>query len=550
MDYDRNTAAWWKEPQVLFLLLIVFLAHFYRLDVVSVRGEEPRRIAIGQEMLRTGDWIVPQIQGEPVFFRPPLQNWLIGLSIAAHGGTSHWSVRFPGIMAVLLTCLLLYGYGRRYLGPLGAFSAAAAYATMAQVMELGKLAETETIFTFLICATLLTWHWGFTSGWSDSRLWMTAYAVAGLGALAKGLQAPVYLLTASALYLIWSGSWRRIFTVGHALGLLTFGVVFGLWFFPYLARMGWHNSVLTVVGETTMRLDYSDHDEVIRHLWLYPLWVLSCMLPWSLFLIGYVRSDLRAALGDASPMLRFAASAILISFPTCYAIPSANARYFMPLYPCVALLVGLVIERSILAAEGTSLRRHWTWMMAGTGLVLIGLALCFQFGPAVGITSPVLDAQPSQQLLLFTLATAALGCLILFYRRAVNEIPIMALAILFALTGSVVCQNMVRFNSIEVESPVAALKEKVPDDAPFYSFGPVNHRFAYYFDRPIRVISWTPPQTDLPSIDSYFCFEVDRPEKGPPSPLAFNWKKVGILWMDRYPHQKESFVIVGQRILP
>lgn len=548
MDGDRTNSPprWWKEPQLLCLLAVIFLSHFIRFDTVTIRGEEPRRIAIGQEMLRTGDWIVPKIQGDPVYFRPPLQNWLIALSIAVFGDLNHLSVRFPGMMAVLLTCGMLYAYGRQFVGPLGAFSAAAAYATMVQVLNLGRLAETESVFTCLVCVTLLTWHRGFTSGWSDWRLWTTAYALAGLGALAKGMQAPVYLFTTSAVYLWWVGSWRRFFTPAHLLGLVTFALVFSLWFVPYVARMGWDKGVLTVVGETTMRLDYSDRQEVIGHLLGYPLWVVSSMLPWSLLLLGYLRRDLRASLGPACPMIAFAACAALVSFPTCWAVPSANPRYFMPLYPCVALLVGVVIEHCLQASDGSSLRRHWTWGTCGVGVLLVGLAVVIAACKLFGVGARWLDAQPAIDWMVYVAVLAIAGCVHVGFCKAQCGVTVFASALVLALTGSLMFQNSIRAKSVDVESPVAALKQAVPENARFYSFEQANHRFAFYLNRHIARLDW--PSKDRVPAGSYFCFEVDRPEKTPPTALPFRWDKVAVLWMDRYPDQLESFVVVGRRV--
>ncbi len=548
-DSNRNAVtSWWREPQVLGLIVIVFLAHFYRLDVLSVRGEEPRRIAIGQDMLRTGDWIVPTIQDEPVLFRPPLQNWLIAGSIALFGQTDHWSVRLPGVTAVLLTCLMIYAYGRRFLGRVGAFSAAAAFATMVQVLSLGRLAETEAIFTCLICVTLLTWHWGCANGWPDWRLWMTAYALAGLGALAKGMQAPIYLFIASGAYLISTGQWRRFVSGAHVLGGLTFVAVFGPWFVAYAARMGLDNARLIVAGETTMRLDYRRPAEVFEHAWFYPLWVLSCMLPWCLCLPVYARRDFRASIGPAAPMVRFVALALLLSFPTCWIVPSANPRYFMPMYPCVALLIGLVIERSMEAAAGTLMRRHWTWFSTAAGVLVAVLALALLTGAPVPIPAKFLAAQPREQMLLFALTTLAAGSLVFAYRRAASAVPVFALAVVVALAGSIIFQNKLVRNSLDVESPVAALKERIPAEAPFYSFGQANHRFAFYFNRPIERIAASPEKSSLPPEGSYFCFDATSPEMAVKEGPRFAWEKIDILWMDRDAGQRESFVVVGRRI--
>src|SRR5262245_33061713 len=72
-------ARWWMELELGLLVLLVIGAFFVRMTDLSIRGEESRRALIAREMLQTGDFVVPRCQGVPLFSRPPLQNWLIGL---------------------------------------------------------------------------------------------------------------------------------------------------------------------------------------------------------------------------------------------------------------------------------------------------------------------------------------------------------------------------------------------------------------------------------------------------------------------------------------
>ena len=84
---------WWREWELGLLLLLAACFYTIRVTDLSIRGEESRRGRIAWEIWQTGDWIVPRIQGEPVFFRPPLQNWLIVLvGMRAEPSTSGPSV--------------------------------------------------------------------------------------------------------------------------------------------------------------------------------------------------------------------------------------------------------------------------------------------------------------------------------------------------------------------------------------------------------------------------------------------------------------------------
>jgi len=551
MDGDSRAVvrSWWREPAPYCLILVVLAAHFFRLNELSVRGEESRRFTIGWEMVQSGDWIVPRVQGEPVFYRPPLQNWLLGLSAWVCGTCEAWAVRLPGAMAVLATALLLYFYCRRFLSPLGAFTAGASFATMAQVLELGRLAETESLFTFLVSATLLVWHWGYMAGWPDLRMWMTAYFLAGLGMLAKGSQAPVYLAASTGVFLLWNRQWRRLFTLSHAAGLGTFVLVFGLWWVPYAVRMGPAAGWRIIVGDTALHVHF--RAEFFQHLWQFPLETLSCMLPWSVVLPLYVSGRLRRSLGPARPMLAFLVICLLATFPSCWLVAGGAPRYWMPLYPCAAALIGVVIQRGL---ESTALRQiRWCCLVVvaafGVLMVTAGVMAIVTSWPGI---RPTRFQQPWAHAACYALSMGPLGCLLLFWhrRRSATLFCMVVPAVWLALTNSIWILNYQDAKSFDIAAEVNRLKHILPPDAKLVSFGQVYHRFAYYLGRRIDNIRWPNQPDDLPEDITYFFF--DRGTEGGSSAaqkLPFAWEKLTDVVCARFRNAEVSAnVVVGRRI--
>src|SRR6516164_4161734 len=91
----RSRSRWWLEIELALVVIVAVAGYFSRMTDLSVRGEESRRGLIAQEMLRTGDWIVPRCQGIPLFSRPPLQNWLIAGMALVRGEVDAFCLRFP-----------------------------------------------------------------------------------------------------------------------------------------------------------------------------------------------------------------------------------------------------------------------------------------------------------------------------------------------------------------------------------------------------------------------------------------------------------------------
>ncbi|OYW13972.1 MAG: hypothetical protein B7Z55_16180, partial [Planctomycetales bacterium 12-60-4] len=237
-----EAAQWYREPQLWCAVLIATAIFLPRLTTLTIRGEESRRAVIAQEMIDTGDWIVPRTQGVVRLSRPPLQNWMIAGTALAIGEMNGWAIRLPGFACTVATVVLIYWYARRRLSPTTAFVAALAYGSMLQVLEQGRTGETEPVFTFMMAAALLLWHGGLSSGWRAVVYWSVGAAFAGLATLTKGLQGPLYFFASTWAYLILTGHWRGLLSVGHLCGVLSFTVVVGAWQIPFTLMMGLEDS--------------------------------------------------------------------------------------------------------------------------------------------------------------------------------------------------------------------------------------------------------------------------------------------------------------------
>ena len=147
-----------REWEFWALVTLATAIYFSRIADLPIRGEETRRAMVAWEILQSGDWIVPRQQGAPFLSRPPVGSWPIAWLVSATGDLSLVAVRLPSILATVLTTLLVYAYSRQFLSRLGALSSALVYCTFAQVLQLGRVAETEALFTLFVSAALFVWH--------------------------------------------------------------------------------------------------------------------------------------------------------------------------------------------------------------------------------------------------------------------------------------------------------------------------------------------------------------------------------------------------------
>ena len=94
-----------------------------------------------------------------------------------------------------------------------AFTAALAFATMLQVMELGRTAETDLVLTVFLTAGLFGWHYFYEIRKMPTAAWTLGYAAVALATLTKGPQAACLLfcddLSLSLLDKAISGVFRQ-----------------------------------------------------------------------------------------------------------------------------------------------------------------------------------------------------------------------------------------------------------------------------------------------------------------------------------------------------
>jgi 4-amino-4-deoxy-L-arabinose transferase-like glycosyltransferase len=199
----------------LVAALVALLAAVWLEAPGSHLGEpdEARYAEIPREMLASGDFVTPRLNGVPYFEKPPLLYWTNAVSFALFGETP-FAARLPTRLAGTGTALLLaFAVGRlrgRREGLLAAiFLAAAPFGFAAARMNL-----TDGILTFFFTATLLAALATLrrsAAGRPTALLAAATGALAAGGFLSKGL---IALVLPGGILFLWA------LAAGHARGLV------------------------------------------------------------------------------------------------------------------------------------------------------------------------------------------------------------------------------------------------------------------------------------------------------------------------------------------
>jgi len=550
-------ARWWRDWQFLALGLLVTAIYFPRLTAAPVCGEESRWATVAREMLASGDLVVPRQQGTVFPERPPLGSWAMAAVALVRGDVDLWAIRIPSALATLAVALLIYVCARSLLTPRGALAAGIAYATCGQVLALGRLGESEALFTLLAGGALLVWQHGYLRGWSGARLWCTAYSLAAMGALVKGLQAPVYLLLVTVSFLAMKREWRMLFSVGHVAGLTLFTAIVAAWVVPFGLR---EPTALADVWTLLARERFA-WGGLVRHVAEYPAETFGCLLPWSVALLVFASPSARRAILASRPQLLFFIVAVAVTYPSVWLASGARGRYYMPLYPCIAILIGGVIEYC--TSEDAIAWVRAAWLRYERALLgAAWLAALAMIGMNLSGSERFADArQPWTFVLLWMGAAACAGAVCLWATRvaiaARADVAMLSLAALVGLayTGAMINSRLRGANDFAAQ---LAKFEHASGSRPLVSLRRVYHRFAYCYGGEIPQVAWPQLAEDVPSDVEYFCFDklpgyFDPPDSresqgGTTAPLPFAWERVTEIACDPVKRKDPHATVVIGRI--
>src|SRR5262245_50961708 len=130
--------SWPRRGSALLILCgLCGVLFFYGLGQGDLYRTENLRAIIAADFLRSGNWLVPRLYGEPLLTKPPGMYAAIALVSWPLGGVSGPTARLPSALAATATVLLIYWYFARQLGRLGGLVAAAI--TPASLMWLDKV---------------------------------------------------------------------------------------------------------------------------------------------------------------------------------------------------------------------------------------------------------------------------------------------------------------------------------------------------------------------------------------------------------------------------
>jgi 4-amino-4-deoxy-L-arabinose transferase-like glycosyltransferase len=342
------------------------------LGAIELKGEEGRRVLPAVTMMETGDWIVPYIGGEPYLRKPPLIHWAVAASFFLTGRRDDWAARLPSALSALALAVAIIAVGSGWLTPAGALLTAIFALTNLAMLEKGRLAELEALYTSTTGIALVCW----LAWWREERspwlVWIVPFVFLGLGLLTK---APLHLLFFYAVVfgVLWHTKRLRELRCGpHFVGIVLMLAMFAAWAVPYLQAVKKLDATGVWTAEFAGRVA---HSKMTLRLWIENLWNnYENILPWLLFVPLWWNRRILAAMPEKdAAIFRGLRAATALCGSVLILIPGYLSRYNVPLVVPASLLTALVLRSpDLLPARLLPVWRTGVLMLLGVAAVAAG----------------------------------------------------------------------------------------------------------------------------------------------------------------------------------
>lgn len=322
-----------------------------------VSPDEGRYLSIARDMLVTGDWITPRLNGIPFLDKPILFYWLTAASMGLFGQTVFAMRLVPAVMGAL-ACLVVYRLGARLFGRAAGLLAGAALATMPLFYLGAHFANMDVQVAFwitlaLACALAAI---GSADARARGRLWLAAWACAALGVLTKGLIGLALPALVVGAWLLVTRRWSVLAQTRPGAGLALFGAIVLPWF-AAVQRLNPAFFDYFFVFQHFARYTGGDFNNA-QPAWFFVAALAVGLLPWTL-LAPQAAAQLAAEQRE-HPARREALWFVLIwaaAIVAFFSLPrSKPVGYILPAAPPLALLAGAALARAVERAPASA--RH------------------------------------------------------------------------------------------------------------------------------------------------------------------------------------------------
>jgi 4-amino-4-deoxy-L-arabinose transferase-like glycosyltransferase len=462
------------------LLVLAALIWFGTLGIRPLyKADESRYGEISREMVASGDWVTPRLNGFRYFEKPPLQYWTTAAFFSLFGEKDYVARLWTALTGFAGILLVFYAGNRLWGPPAGAYSAAVLAASPLYVL-LGQVNTLDMGVSFFLAAALIAFL--------VDRMFLF-WAACAAAVLSKGLIGIVLPGVAIFVFMLLKQDWAIIRRIRPIAGPLLFLVITVPWFLA-VSRANPEFLHFFFIQEHFQRFTTEMHQRV-EPAWFFLPVLAAGIAPWLLPFLRALKPR------DDDTLLLVIWSIVVFVFFS--ASGSKLPPYILPIFPAAALLVG------------RSLARDWPRRLFLAQMVLLLLVSAVVAGVLPWVAKGYAEYARWLSLAFAVMAVAAALGGFFAWRNAHGAAVAWLAAGGLVATQIGIAGHVVISQRFSVASLVARAAERPPADAPVFAVAAYDHTFPWTLKRTVAMvmhrdeldkeISWDPSRfiPDLPS---------------------------------------------------
>ena len=302
---------------------------------MTMIDDEALRALVAMEMELSGNYIVPSINGEYYYNKPPLYNWILLLFFKLTGIVSEWTCRLPTVLFLLAYGGSIFYFFKKHFSTKIAFLNALVFITCGRVLFWDSLLGLIDIcFSCLMFCLFMVIYHAFEKR-NFYSLFIFSYLLTALGFLMKGLPAIVFQSITLFVFFIDKRQFKKLFSLPHILGGLVFVIIVGAYYFLYHQYNALENVFSTLFTESSKRtLSHYGIGKTLLHLFTFPFEMLYHFLPWTLLVIYFFKKNVHRLILE-HPFIRYNALVFLANIIVYWTSPEVYPRYLLMLAPLI-----------------------------------------------------------------------------------------------------------------------------------------------------------------------------------------------------------------------
>jgi len=335
--------------------------------------DEARYGEISREMLASGDWVVPHLNGLKYFEKPVFGYWANAVSIVVFGENA-FALRLTSALSVIISALMIFLLVRRFSprAPTSAL-APAIFLTCPLVLAIGHITILDSLLSMLLTGALVCF---FFSHMSENKRRKNLFLIlmgvfCGLAFLTKGFLAFAVPVLAVVPFLLWEGRFKDLFRIPW-IPMLT----------AFLIALPWSLMIHFREGDFWNYFFWTEH--VARFLdpvggqhpkppWYFLPILVGGALPWAVQSPAAIPMVLRHEMKN--PLVRFALCWFFFPFLFFSVSSGKLIPYILPCIPPLAIVFAIGLTAYFEAGKKRAFSVS-TWVLSVIA-GLIGALLLF-----------------------------------------------------------------------------------------------------------------------------------------------------------------------------